>query len=149
MTSSSTGTRMVVAACCFSSACWSSSSWKVPLFTCCFTSSISVDVSRVLSSICFFWSHSHCSVHLMLPLSFHCWCILFWYPLGLSLITLPCSDSTLLPYSGYVTIVFASSALVGHRFCLAAQEPLMCSKNLAWSDDPLPATLIAVPVLEQ
>ena len=54
MTSSSTGSRMVVAACSYSLACWSSSSWKVSPFTCCFTSSISAGVSRVLSSICFF-----------------------------------------------------------------------------------------------
>ena len=86
------------------------------IFTCCFTSSISAGVSRALSSICFFWSHSLCSVHSMFPLSFHCWCILFWYPLGLSF-----SNSTLLPYSGYVTTVFASSALVGHGVCLPAQ----------------------------
>ena len=47
-----------------------------------------------------------------------------------------CSNSTLLPYSGCVTIVFASSALVGHAVCLPAQGALMCSQNLAWSGDP-------------
>ena len=92
-------------------------------------------VSRILSSICFSWSHSHCSVHAMFPLSFHCWCILF----GILYICLllPCNNSTLLPYSGYVTIVFASSALAGHGICLPAHGALICSQNLAWSAHPV------------
>ena len=135
MTSSSTGSRMVVAAYCSSSDCWSSSSWKVSLFTCCFTSSILlVLVESYLQSA----SLGH-------TVTVQCMqCFLCPSTVGASFfgilyicLLLPCNNSTLLPYSGYVTIVFASSALAGHGICLPAHGALICSQNLAWSAHPV------------
>ena len=123
MTSSSTGSRMVGAAC-YSSACWSSSSWKVSLFTYCFTSYLLLLVTQLLFSAF--------DVSLFLPLLVH--------PFSVSSRFVLCCHVVTVHYFlilVYVTTDFASSAVVGHRVCLPGQGALMCSQNLAWSSDPL------------
>ena len=133
MTSRSAGSRMVVVACSSSSTCWSSSSWKVSLFVLLLLS-LQVLVESYLHSASF--GHTvtaQCIQCFLCPSTVGASFFGILYVCSL----LPCINSALLPYSGYVTIVFASSALVGHGVCLPAQQALMCSQNMAWSGDPL------------